>query len=183
MKKVLVIISKGFEEIEAVGCVDILRRADVDVFLAGLDELAPKGSHGIALECDLLLKDVHVEDFDMVLLPGGMPNAEVLANSPLVQELLRKFDDDLKFIAAICAAPLALDRAGVLKNAFTCYDGFEKIIKHKGYDKQKKVVVDGNIITAKGPATALEFALEIVKVLCGDLKFKKIEGELLMERG
>lgn len=127
----------------------------------------------------MILDDLNVSEFDMIVLPGGLPGAEYLAKSEKLAEILKKFDDKNLKIAAICAAPWALSTAKVLKNSYTCYLGFEQKVNHKGYTDKKNVVIDENIITSKGPATAMEFALNLVKVLLGDDKFNALKAELL----
>ncbi len=180
MKRVLIPIAAGFEEIEAITLVDVLRRAEVSVTLAGLSERKVKGSHGILVETDDMVLNVKADDFDMILLPGGLPNAKILANDENIKSLLKEFDKNAKLIGAICAAPFALSEAGVLKDFYTCYPSFEEHIACKGYVSDKDVVMDKNILTSKGPATALRFALEIVNVLCGEKTYEKLKKELLL---
>ena len=127
----------------------------------------------------MILDDLNVSEFDMIVLPGGLPGAEHLAKSEKLAEILKKFNDKNLKIAAICAAPWALSTAKVLKNSYTCYPGFEQKVNHKGYTDKKNVVIDENIITSKGPATAMEFALNLVKILLGDDKFNALKAELL----
>lgn len=176
---VLVLMAMGFEEIEAISIIDILRRADIEVVTAGLDRTTVTGAHGVHIIADVLLDDINEEEFEMVVLPGGLPGAEHLAKSEKVQNLLAKFDANNKQIAAICAAPWALQTAGVLKDKYTCYPSFEKTIREKGYIDSENVVIDHNIITSRGPATAMEFALNLVKELKGEDKFKEIKSALL----
>jgi 4-methyl-5(b-hydroxyethyl)-thiazole monophosphate biosynthesis len=129
-----------------------------------------------------MLLDEAVQDAcDMVVLPGGMPGAKHLAESEAVQTLLQNFDRDNKRIGAICAAPWALKTAGVLKNHYTCYPAFVDIIDAPGYTSTCNVVQDHNIITSRGPATAMEFALTIVKELCGEEQYLLLRQELLLE--
>ncbi len=180
MKKALVVISQGFEEIEFISIVDVLRRGGVKVNIAGLNKKQVIGSHEVEIKSSLVLEDIIEKDYDMIVLPGGLPNAEILANDENVKSLLKAFDAKEKYIGAICAAPLALAKAGVLKQKYTCYPSFENIIKQSGYNKDKNVVIDENIITSKGPATAMEFSLHLLKLLCGDEKYKEIKEQLLM---
>lgn len=179
MSRVLVPLATGFEEIEALSIVDILRRADVVVDTAGLDTNMPVGAHGICVKTDISLSDVSSSSYDMMVLPGGLPGAEYLAKSELVKGLLQEFDKQGKYIGAICAAPWALGEAGVLKSNYTCYPSFEKTIKHSGYVESKNVVKDSNIITSRGPATAMEFALSLVKNLCSNDKYIEVKESLL----
>lgn len=167
MPKVLLPLADGFEEIEAITVVDILRRAGIEVIMGALEGLHVKGVHGIVVMADTLLSELESKDFDMIVLPGGLPGATNLAKNVKVLSLLQDFDREKKHIAAICAAPLALKSAGVLKNHYTCYPSFETHIAHQGYSDVNNVVHDANIITSKGPSTAMEFALSLVEQLCG----------------
>lgn len=165
MKKVIVPLAQGFEEIEALTIVDILRRANVDVTMAALESLHVKGAHGIVVVADALLKEMNANNFDMIALPGGLPGATNLAADPTTQALLKEFDAKGKMIAAICAAPYALKTAGVLKKHYTCYPGFQAKIAQEGYNANDKVIRDGNVTTSQGPSTAMLFALSLVEEL------------------
>ena len=165
MKKVIVPLAQGFEEIEALTIVDILRRANVDVTMAALESLHVKGAHGIVVVADVLLKEMNANNFDMIALPGGLPGATNLAADPTTQALLKEFDAKGKMIAAICAAPYALKTAGVLKKSYTCYPGFQAKIAQEGYNANDKVIRDGNVTTSQGPSTAMLFALSLVEEL------------------
>lgn len=180
MPKLLLPLAEGFEEIEAITIADVLRRADVDVVLVALEHLHVKGAHGIVVIADALLNDVDAHTFDMIALPGGLPGAFHLAEHPTLQSILREFDKKDKAIAAICAAPYALKRAGVLKNAYTCYPSFETKIDHKGYVSELNIVRDANITTSKGPSTAMLFALSLVEQLCGKEKQEALSRALLL---
>lgn len=179
MSKVLIPLAVGFEEIEAMTLIDVLRRAGIEVVTAGLDRKMLQGAHGVNVEADTLLDSVSVSEFDMILLPGGLPGAEHLAKSEKVKSLLQEFDANNKYIGAICAAPWALSTAGVLKDKYTCYPGFEGQVAKDGYDGTSDVVIDHNIMTSRGPATAMSFALCIVKELCGIEKHDEIQSGLL----
>lgn len=180
MPKVIVPLADGFEEIEAITVVDILRRAGVEVTMVGLEALHVKGAHGIVIVADALLSDVDSHSFDMIALPGGLPGAFHLAEHTVLQSILRDFDTKNKAIAAICAAPYALKTAGVLKNAYTCYPSFETKIDHAGYQSEPKVVRDANITTSKGPSTSMLFALCLVEQLCGEAKKEELSSALLL---
>lgn len=179
MSKIIVAIADGFEEIEAVSIIDVCRRAGLDVTIAGVEGSLLKGAHGINIEADVLLKAIKSEDFDMVVLPGGLPNAFTLAEDLGVQNLLKEMKSLDKYVCAICAAPYALHCAEVLNQNYTCYPSFEQKIRDEGYDSSSNVVVDGKVITSRGPATAMEFALEIVKTLCGAEKYQEVRDGLL----
>lgn len=179
MSKILVAISNGFEEIEAVSIIDICRRAGIEVVTAGVEGKNLVGAHNIKIEMDKKITEVDSSDFDMIVLPGGLPNAFTLAEDKDVQRLLKEFKTKNKKIAAICAAPYALHKAGVLNENYTCYPSFEKKIKDDGYRDDKNVVTDDNVITSRGPATAVDFALEIVKTLKGDDIYFQVKTGLL----
>ena len=181
MKRVAVIFANGFEEIEALSVVDILRRADIDALCVGLDRALVVGAHGVSVKVDLLLSELREIELDAIVLPGGLPGAQNLADSKELGEILRRFDDNGKLICAICAAPMALAKAGVLKDAFTCYPGFETNVRadKNGYISDKNVICDHNIMTSRGPATAMEFALEIVKELNGTSSYESVRDGLL----
>ena len=180
MPKVIVPLAIGFEEIEAITIVDILRRAGIEVIMASLESLHVKGAHGIEVKADISLEEIDASTFDMIVLPGGLPGATHLSQSSKVMTLLQSFDKENKAIAAICAAPLALKSAGVLKNHYTCYPSFENHIKHDGYEFASKVVRDENITTSQGPSTSMEFALSLVTQLCGQEVAEKLSKELLL---
>ncbi len=165
-KKVIVPLAEGFEEIEALSIVDILRRAGIEVVMAGLESLHVKGAHGVTIVADVLLQELDGNSFDMIALPGGLPGATNLAADQNVQALLKAFDVKGKAIAAICAAPYALKTAGVLKNNYTCYPGFQAKIGGAGYNAVDKVIKDTNVTTSQGPSTAMVFALSLVEQLC-----------------
>ncbi len=180
MSKVLVPLAEGFEEIEALSIVDILRRADIDVVIAGLKKRQVVGAHGVRVQADAHIKEMKSSDFDMIVLPGGLPGAINLQKDENVQKLLKDFDDNDKYIGAICAAPIALQSAGVLKESYTCYPSFESNIREEGYKADRNVVSDKNILTSRGPATAMEFALAIVAKLSGAGKSAEIKAQLLL---
>jgi 4-methyl-5(b-hydroxyethyl)-thiazole monophosphate biosynthesis len=179
--KVLVPLAYGFEEIEAVTIIDVLRRADIEVLMASLNEDSlVKGANGITIQTDFNIKDITTESIDMVVLPGGWDGTHALADDKNVQEILKEMDQKGKNIAAICAAPFALNKAGVLKQNYTCYPSVEKEIREDGYQSDKSMVVeDGNILTSRGPATAMCFALEIVKKLKGKESYEALKEGLL----
>ena len=252
--KIAVILADGFEEIEAITLIDILRRADANVKIVGLSAKNIRGAHGIKIEADEIFDDVFscknidenidacakplnpardlnqdtkaqnldqileanspkstihcsvkqtpnldenlIDDFDAILLPGGLPGAKFLAQSKKLGAVLRKFSARGKKIVAICAAPWALASAGVLRGEFVCYPGFEKQVLSandefmrvkNGENLQnelkfcgdKNVVINGNIFTSKGPATAMEFALILVREICGERKYREIKSDLL----
>lgn len=166
MTKVAVILADGFEEIEALTVVDVLRRANITCHMVGF-EAQVTGSHAIQVQADRVF-DSDLSDYDLIVLPGGMPgSAHLRDNEQLIAEL-QKFEQVGKKVAAICAAPIVLNRAGLLKDKeFTCYDGVQEQIAD-GHYRKETVVVDGQLTTSRGPATALAFAYNLVEQLGGD---------------
>ena len=166
MPKVAVILANGFEEIEALTVVDVLRRANITCNMVGFEDKVT-GSHAIQVQADCVFNG-DLSEYDMIVLPGGMPgSAHLRDNESLISEL-QKCNQGGKKLAAICAAPIALNRAGLLEGKnYTCYDGVQEQIAN-GYYQKETVVVDGNIITSRGPATALAFAYHLVDTLGGD---------------
>lgn len=180
MAKILVTISNGFEEIEAISIIDICRRAKIGVSIAAVENIQTIGAHNIKIEADCKIEDVNSNDFDMIVLPGGLPNAFTLAENNKVQSLLKEFKEKKKKIAAICAAPYALHKADVLNENFTCYPSFEEKIRLNGYHNNDSIVIDNDVITSRGPATAMVFALEIVNILCGEETYNQVKNGLLL---
>ena len=163
MAKVAVILADGFEEIEALTVVDVLRRANITCHMVGF-EAQVTGSHAIQVQADCVF-DGDLSDYDLIVLPGGMPgSANLRDHEPLIAEL-QKCEQVGKKVAAICAAPIVLNRAGLLKDKeFTCYDGVQEQIAD-GHYRKETVVVDGQLTTSRGPATALAFAYTLVEQL------------------
>lgn len=167
MAKVLMPLADGFEEIEAITVIDILRRAEVEVVLAGLHPGTVVGAHNITITPDVVIDDVTTSDFDMIILPGGQPGTDTLNAEPRIHALLKEFSSQDKLIAAICAAPIVLASSGLLdgKNA-TCYPAYRDSLGGAIY-KDTSFVCDGNLITSKGPGTAMSFGLELAAILAG----------------
>lgn len=167
MKTVLVPLAPGFEEIETITVVDILRRAGARVTLAGTEGGPLKGSRGIHVLPDCQLDDALEKDFDLIILPGGQPGTDNLKKDARVTQLLKKMDGGNKNIAAICAAPLVLKGAGLLENrCITSHPSVKNDLQCVNY-KDDRVVVDGNLVTSKSPGTAMEFSLKLVEILFG----------------
>lgn len=166
MTKVAVVVAEGFEEIEALTPVDILRRAGIACDLIGLSEVEVTGSHQITIRADKVFSgDLSV--YDMVVLPGGLPGSTNLRDNQRLIEALQKRAAQGAFIAAICAAPIVLEKAGLLDNRrFTCHPSKEKEIA-AGYFSSDIVVVDGPIVTSRGAGTALDFSYKLVDLLGG----------------
>lgn len=184
MARVLVPLAEGFEETEAVTIIDLLRRADVEVVTAGLDEGAVTGSHGITLVPDTSLDQALGQDYDMAVLPGGMPGADHLEHDERVIGLLRRLADSGRFTAAICAAPKVLAAAGLLDNRrATSFPGFLDPARVPGLRlSEDPVVEDGKVITSRGPGTAMDFALALVARLKGPDTRRAVEERLQRPR-
>jgi protein deglycase len=166
--RVLVPLADGFEEIEAVTIVDTLRRAGIAVTTAGLRSTSVDGAHGISVKADVTFEQVDAANFDMLVLPGGMPGTTNLAEDPRVLAFTRTMHEQGKRLSAICAAPMVLAKAGVLgKTPVTCYPGVESKLGDATFRADLRVVKSGRVITSRGPGTALEFSLAIVEELCG----------------
>jgi protein deglycase len=181
--KAIIILAEGFEEMEAIISIDILRRAGIDALIACLgDDLSVVGSRKITVQAQVKLDDV---DFvpDALVLPGGMPGARNLEQSGVVIDLIKKTVNQGKVLAAICASPAhALVKSAVLKGkTATCYPGDEVLFSADIVYKKQDVVVDGNIITASGPGTTFDFALAIVKKLCGQEMAEKVKQAALIK--
>jgi 4-methyl-5(b-hydroxyethyl)-thiazole monophosphate biosynthesis len=181
MPKVLVPLAKGFEEIEAVSMIDIMRRGGIDVVVVALDDMMDvEGANGITVKAERSIVGISADDIDMIALPGGWGGTYALADDVNVQTLLKAMDEKGKNIGAICAAPFALKKAGVLKATYTCYPSVEDEIKQEGYLGDKSQVVQTeNVMTSRGPGTAICFGLAIVKRLMGEESYKAVrEGTL-----
>ncbi|MDD5052593.1 MAG: DJ-1/PfpI family protein [Sulfuricurvum sp.] len=183
MATVLVPIAEGFEEIEAISIIDVLRRAGIEVIIGTLNEhLMVTGAHGITIHADRPIKGLGTDELDMIVLPGGWRGTKALAADAHVQNLLQAMDGAGKAIGAICAAPYALEAAGVLKEGYTCYPGIEDDLRTAGFvGDQHAVVESGNVMTSRGPGTAICFALAIVKKLVGDGIYTKLRTDLLAD--
>ena len=181
MKKVALFLAKGFEEIEALGTVDILRRAQIDIItVSTTDNNVVNGAHNIPVTADKTFNEVDFTSIDMLILPGGMPGAKNLNEHDDLKNLISDFNSKGKLIAAICAAPMVLGGLGCLdgKRA-TCYPGFEpELIGAK--ITGESVVVDENIITGKGPAFVFDFALRLVEQLLGIRDRQEVQKGLLL---
>ncbi|HET7176909.1 MAG TPA: DJ-1 family glyoxalase III [Gammaproteobacteria bacterium] len=179
MARVLVPLADGCEEIEAVTLIDILRRGGVEVVAASLAGRLVHGNHGIGLETDASLDEAAGQAFDMIVLPGGQPGATHLGTDARVQALLREFAAAGRYVAAICAAPGVLARAGLLEGRkVTSFPGAIPDTKGMNY-MESAVVRDGNIVTSRGPGTAMDFALELLELLQGADMRAAVETRLM----
>ncbi|MCJ7764693.1 MAG: DJ-1/PfpI family protein [Thiovulaceae bacterium] len=181
MPKVLLPLAEGFEEIEAVSMIDIMRRGGIEVLVRALDDkMEVRGAHGITLKAEGSIAGLNADEIDMIVLPGGLGGANRLAEDTNVQALLKEMDEKGKNIGAICAAPLALNAAGVLKGRYTCYPSIEEEIRPEGYlGDRYQVVEDANVMTSRGPGTAICFGLAIVKKLIGEKRYMTVREETL----
>jgi 4-methyl-5(b-hydroxyethyl)-thiazole monophosphate biosynthesis len=179
--KVYVHLAGGFEEIEALTVVDVLRRAEIDVqtvSVTGNKEVA--GAHQIKVIADLLFEDADYSEAGMIVLPGGMPGTLNLEKHEGLIEKILEFQNENKWLAAICAAPSVLGKMELLKEkTATCYPGFEKYLEGAGFC-ENPVAVSGNVITSRGPGTAIYFALEIVRIIKGEETAKKLRESMIV---
>lgn len=182
MGRILIPLASGFEEIEAVTNIDVLRRAGLDVITAGIGSKTIKGDHGIKIEADTEISEVSSDDISAVVLPGGMPGAANLRDSSELLKLIRAVNEKDGLCAAVCAAPIVLEAAGILegKNA-TSYPGFGDQMDSANY-REERVVIDGNIITGRGPGVAMEFALNIVEYLLNGKERAELEKAMLVKK-
>lgn len=182
MTNVAIFLAEGYEEIEAVTVIDVLRRADINVKIVGLSSGNVEGAHLIKIVPEGTIDDLDINDFDALIIPGGNPGYKNLRNDSRVISLIKEAYESQKIIAAICAAPSVLSYAGILngKNS-TIYPGMEKELEKGGSNPiQDLVVIDDNIITSRGPATALPFALKIVEKLVGKQIAESVRKKTLM---
>lgn len=173
-------LADGFEEIEAMTVVDLLRRADLEtqtVSITGSKRVM--GTHGVAVEADILFEEADYEACEMIVLPGGMPGAEHLDKHQGLTAHIRCFAENDKYVAAICAAPMVFGHLGILRGKkATIYPGMEQHLE--GAEQQDaSVIVDGKIITSKGPATAMPFAIRLVEILKGKATADNLQKDLL----
>ncbi len=182
-KKVLVPISDGVEEIEAVCIIDVLRRAGAEVTVAAVNTLEVTAARGVRLVADCRLEDCAGERFDLIALPGGLPGAEHLRDCAVLTALLRDQAQQNRLYAAICAAPaVVLQHHGLLAGRrATCHPALADRLDPAA-DPGARVVVDGNCVTSQGPGTALEFALELVARLFGPERAEAVAGPMLARR-
>lgn len=179
MTKVLIPLAQGCEELEAVTVIDILRRAGIQVITAGLEPGPVRASRGTVLVPDTTLDEALRNVFDMIVLPGGMPGSEHLKNDSRVISALQEQAAAGKYTAAICAAPMALHAAGLLEGKrVTSFPGVIDDLSGTHHCSDERVVVDGGVITSKGPGTAMDFALTLVELLAGKTKRDAVESEL-----
>lgn len=179
MKRVLVPLAQGFEEIEAVTVVDVLRRAGIAVDIAGLDDAPVRGSRGIYVLSDASLEDCPAGDYDMIVLPGGAEGADRLGRDPRIRRLLEEFQERKLHIAAICAAPVVLSDLGLSRgHRMTSHPTVAENVVAGEYCEQR-VVADGKITTSRAAGTAMEFALRLVETLAGKERMEEVRQGLM----
>ena len=181
MTQVLVPLAQGCEELEAVTITDLLVRAGITVTTCGLDGSPVKASRGITIIPDTSIDKVQGLSYDLIVLPGGLPGADHLRDNAQLQALIKKQDTENKYIAAICAAPKALAAAGILKGkTATSYPGVLAALDDSSITASDNAIeIDGNIITSRGPGTAMDFTLTLIELLKGSDKRDEIEAQLV----
>ena len=182
---VYILLGAGFEEAEALVTADVLRRGDLPVTLAGIGGMAVTGSHNITVQADLSVEEVSLEPGDMVVLPGGMGGVAAIEGSQAAMALVREAALDC-WLAAICAAPTLLARAGLLFEGTrcVCYPGMERELSEAGAapEMDRSVVVEGRLVTGRGPGSAFDFGLTLVKVLAGAAAAERVRAALHYQR-
>ena len=179
--KALVPLAQGCEELEAVTITDLLTRAGMLVTTVGLDEAPVKASRGMVFVPDTTIDAVMEHAFDLMVLPGGLPGATHLQDDARIQKKLKTMEAEKKVVAAICAAPKALASAGLLTNKkYTCYpNSMDDGLADKALYSETSVVIDGNVVTSRGPGTAIDFTLSLIEMLLGQNKRIEVEKPLL----
>lgn len=182
MSKVCMFLANGFEEVEGLTVVDIVRRAGVTIDMLSITGSTDiTSSHNVSLKADMLAEDADISSYDMIVLPGGMPGTNNLKSSELVRNELKKAYEAGKYVAAICAAPSVLSDLGLLKGKDACcYVSFEDTLKNDGANVLRdEVVVADNVITSRGLGTAIPFGLKLVEILCGKTEADRISDSIM----
>lgn len=174
-------LAEGFEEIEAITIIDVLRRAEIKTLIVSVTgEKTVTGSHGIEITSDILFEDADYDSISMIILPGGMPGASNLKNHEGLNKQILGFNSAGKPLGAICAAPLVFGNLGILENhKATCFPGFEDQLTGAEIT-DSNVEISGKVITGKGPAAALQFALQIVEMLKGKPVSEQLAADMLV---
>lgn len=178
--KIKMLIADGFEEIEAITLIDLLRRANYDLKTVSINQNNEiEGSHKIKMITDMVFDDVNFNDTDVIVLPGGVPGVPNLVSENKVLDLIKDFYNHNKYIVAICAAPFVLERAGILSGKkITCYPTWEDKI-NSAKIKKKDVVVDGRIITARGVGAAIDLGLKLVEIFSSKSDSKILKNSIV----
>ena len=178
--KVAVYFATGYEEIEALSVVDVLRRAQVDVTMVGVTGKTVVSGRGISLNMDQLIEEVNHDEIDMIILPGGVPGVDNLKANEKLVNLLKQFKEEGKWLGAICAAPSILGELSLLKGEkATCYPGYEDKLLGAHFTGER-TVVSGKTITGKGAGASLEFALTILEIIKGKEVAEKIATGMIV---
>ena len=182
-KKVYVFLADGFEEIEAITPLDVLRRAEIETVSVSISSTKRvTGAHGITVEADVLLTELNIADADLIVLPGGMPGTKNLAECQLLLDTVLAHAQAGKLTAAICAAPSILGMLDLLKGKeATCFPGWEDKLTGALYDKVP-CIVDGNIVTSRGPGTAMEFSMRLVELLTDATTASELARRMIVTR-
>lgn len=172
--KTLILLAPGYEELEAVAIIDILRRASIEILIVGTVNDAIPSARGVKIIPDTDLESIKDQLFDMIILPGGIEGTENISNDQRAVSMLKRHIDQGKMVGAICAAPTIFDRHGISEGkTITCHPVCRSSVKHSVIS-DKRVIKDGQIITSQGPGTAIEFALEIVRHIAGEEKMLEV---------
>lgn len=178
--KVVVFFATGYEEVEALSVVDVLRRGGVEVVMAGVDGEVVASARGIKVQMDEEAENINYDEVDMVVLPGGIPGVDNLFASELVKNIVTDFKTQNKWIGAICAGPSVLGKWGLLEGeTATCYPNFEQFL-HGATHTDERTVVSNKIITGKGAGASFEFALKLLEVIAGNEKAEQIKNAMLI---
>ncbi|KLI01473.1 glutamine amidotransferase [Sporolactobacillus inulinus CASD] len=182
MKRFLVLLANGFEETEAVTAIDVLRRGGVEVVLSSVaDTPLVEGSRKIVVKADVSIDSEGLLDFDGIYLPGGAKGAQTLRDDARAQKLIRAYKENGKLVAAICAAPIALEQAGVLQGeTATSNPDFKDHIKQAAYHEEP-IVVSGKLLTSRAAGTTLPFALEILRQLGLQDEAKQVSRDMMFD--
>ena len=184
MKKAFVFLAQGFEEIEAVSIMDVLRRAGVEVVIVSISskEKMVMGAHDIVIAADVIFDETDFSGGDMLILPGGQPGTDNLNTHEGLKKLIKTYYNQNKYVAAICAAPLVFGEMGLLQGKkVVSYPGYENRLLGAEIAENDRVVVAGNIITSKGPGTAIEFTLKLVELLIGKETAEKLRIGMIVK--
>ena len=183
MSKVVIIMADGYEELEAVSIIDILRRAHIDISIAGLSEKPVVSARGIQILPEKTIDEIDPDSYDMVVLPGGGGCANNLIADARVSAILQNMEKTDKYTAAICAAPYVLSEAGILKNKkATSYPSYQPKLVAKNVVAKDEVVIDDKVVTSQGPGTAIAFSLKLVELLEGAQVSQDIAKAMLVKQ-
>ena len=182
-EKIIVMLAEGFEEVEALTTVDLLRRAQLPVYTVSVTgRRQVDGAHGVAVIADKVFEDIVFSEVRMIILPGGMPGTTNLLNYDPLTAVLKQFAAEDRPLGAICAAPMVLAAHGILSGKkATIYEGMEEHLKD-AVPTEGTVVRDGNILTSKGPGTAMDFALALIAFLADEMKAEEVKAGLLYQK-